>query len=93
MTNPCYFISHISDGDLRVYSIKSESVPNVLLFQERDDAERYVIMLEQDETYIVGQNFSLEVLEAPLGDVVDSLNEKGHDYIFVKPDDLFIPPY
>ena len=49
-------------------------------------------MLEQDDAYIVGENFKLEVTEAPLGDVVDSLNEKGHDYIFVKPDDLFIPP-
>jgi len=50
-------------------------------------------MLEQDDVYIVGETFKLEVTEAPLVDVVDSLNEKGHDYIFVKPDDLFIPPY
>lgn len=93
MNDICYFITHISDGDFRVYSIKVDSVSNVLLFSERDDAERYVIMLEQDDAYIVGENFTLEVTEAPLVDVVDSLNEKGHDYIFVKSDDLFIPPY
>ena len=92
MNDICYFIVHISDGDFRVYSVKTDSVPNVLIFQEKDDAERYVIMLEQDDTYIVGENFKLEVTEAPLGDVVDSLNEKGHDYISVKPDDLFIAP-
>lgn len=93
MTDLCYFITHITGGDLRVYSLRDNDVPNVLLFQEKDDAERYVIMLEQDDTYIVGDEFRLDVSEAPLTDVIDSLNEKGHDYIFVKPDDLFIPPY
>ena len=93
MKDSCYFITKVSEGDLRVFSVKSDSVPNVLIFQERDDAERYVIMLEQDDTYTVGDTVTLEVTEAPLGDVVDSLNEKGHDYIFVKQDDLFIPPY
>jgi len=76
-----------------VYSIKSGGEPpNVLIFQERDDAERYVIMLQEDVEYIVGDELELEVTEIPLGDAIDIFNKKGHNYIFVKEDDLFVPP-
>ena len=49
-------------------------------------------MLNEDEGYIVGETLELEVFEVPLSAVVESLNEKGYSYIYVKPDDLFIPP-
>lgn len=87
----CYFLT--SDQN-QTYSLREdgEDTSRVLLFQERDDAERYVIMLEQDENYIVGEDFEMTVNEACLGDVLDILNDKGHDFLFVRNDDLFIPP-
>lgn len=90
----CYFLTGILGDGVQTYSLREEGsdVPRVLLFQERDDAERYVIMLEQDENYIVGERMEMKINEACLGDVIDILNEKGHDFLFVRNDDLFIPP-
>ena len=88
-----YFLSGGEGSSPSTYSLREDDgQPRVLLFQERDDAERYVIMMEQDEGYAVGDTIDLVINEANLGDIVDILNEKGHDYLFVTKDDLFIPP-
>tara|TARA_R110001606_G_scaffold84586_1_gene192272 strand:+ start:351 stop:647 length:297 start_codon:yes stop_codon:yes gene_type:complete len=88
-----YFLSGVREGEVNTYSLREDGgEPRVLLFQERDDAERYVIMMEQDDAYAVGDTIDLVVNEAVLGDIVDILNDKGHDYLFVRKDDLFIPP-
>ena len=90
----CYFLTGIVGEDVQTYSLREEGsdTPRVLLFQERDDAERYAIMLEEDADYIVGESFELKVTEIPLGDAIDIFNEKGHGYVFIKSDDLFVPP-
>ena len=89
----CFFLTSDYSGENQTYSLREEGeTPRVLLFQERDDAERYVIMLEQDETYLVGETLEMVINEACLGDVIDILNQKGHDFLFVRSDDLFIPP-
>ena len=76
---------------VNIYSLRDAAgPPRVMIFEEFDDAERYVIMLEQDETYIVGETLDMDT-ELCLGDTLDILNEKGHG-ILVKEDDLFIPP-
>ena len=92
--NDCYFLTAIRDGEIQTYSLREEGdkSPRVLIFEQRDDAERYVIMLEQDEAYAVGSEMEMIINAACLGDVLDILTEKGHDYLFVRNDDLFIPP-
>lgn len=75
-----------------VYTIKSDGIRNVLIFEKEEDANRYVMMLYEDDGYIVGETLDLEVFEVPLSSVVESLNEKGYSYIYIKVDDLFIPP-
>ena len=93
MEDEAFVLTHRRGSALDVYSLSSSgSPPSVLIFQERDDAERYVIMLEQDVDYIVGEGLELKITEIPLGDAIDIFNAKGHDYIFIRPDDLFIPP-
>ena len=88
-----YIITQKRGTALDVYSITKEGeVPTILMFANIDDAERYVIMLNEDDDYVVGESVHLEVTEIPLEDAVDVFNQKGHDYIFVKEDDLFIPP-
>ena len=91
MRDACYIITATEAKGMDVYTIRSNGVKNVLVFEEEDDAERYVIMLNEDEGYIVGESLDLEVYEVPLSAVVESLNEKGYSYIYIKPDDLFIP--
>ena len=93
-TSDAYFLSGVlSDGEVSTYSLREDGgEARVLLFQERDDAERYVIMLEQDEAYAVGESIKMVINEACLGDILDILNEKEQDYLFVRKDDLFIPP-
>ena len=88
-----YVLTNKRNTAIDVYSVSSGGEPpNVLIFQEREDAERYVIMLEEDVEYIVGEGMNLEVTEIPLGDAVDIFNAKGHNYIYITPDDLFVPP-
>jgi len=88
-----FILATMRSGKMEIYSISNPGeAPNVLIFEEREDAERYVIMLEQDDQYIVGSTLNMEVNEACLGDVIDILNDKGADFLFVRRDDLFIPP-
>ena len=54
MRDACYIITASEAKGMDVYSIKSEGVNNVLVFEEEEDAERYVIMLNEDDGYIVG---------------------------------------
>ena len=85
MKDVAYVLTHKRGKAIDVYSVRAGSEPpNVLIFQERDDAERYVIMLRQDVEYIVGDDFELEVTEIPLGDAIDIFNAKGHNYIFIQ---------
>lgn len=88
-----YFLSGVNDGEITTYSLREEGEDaRVLLFQMYDDAERYVIMMEQDEAYRVGETIDLIINDAILGDIVDILSDKGYDYLFVRSEDLFIPP-
>ena len=93
MTETCYILTSKDAAVFDVYSIRSAGIRNVLIFQEKEDAERYVIMMEEDETYIVGEDLNLSVTEVPLSKVLEVLGSKGFGYIHVKPDDLFIPPH
>ena len=89
----CFLLTIIKDGDINIFSIRDDEGPRrVMIFQNKDDAERYVIMMEQDEEYVIGESLVMDITEVALGDAIDILSEKGHDYILVKDTDLFIPP-
>ena len=93
MKDEAFVLTHKRGSAMDVYSLRLGPLePHVLIFQERDDAERYAIMLEEDADYIVGESFELKVTEIPLGDAIDIFNEKGHGYLYIKSDDLFVPP-
>lgn len=94
MIQTCYLLTD-KEGKkgMDVYSVRSEpNEPQVLIFQEKDDAERYVIMLQEDDSFNEEKTSKMEVLEVPTEVVVQVLDIKGHSYIFVQKDDLFIPP-
>jgi len=92
MKDICYILTSKDAAAFDVYSIRSAGVRNVLIFQEEEDAERYVIMMEEDDSYVVGEDINLSVTEVPLDKVLEILASKGYGYIYVNPDDLFIPP-
>ena len=92
-SNLCYMLTMVRGGSIDIYSVSTDGEPpTVFLFQEREDAERYVIMLEQDTDYVVGETCTMDITEVPLGAAVDALNEKGHNFILIRSDELFIPP-
>ena len=89
----CYLLTTKDEDGTNIYSLRDgDKEPEVLIFQKRDDAERYAIMLEQDDAYIVGESLDMDISEAKLGAAIDILNEKSRNYILVKEEDLFIPP-
>jgi len=89
----CYILT-IDGGDgFNIFSVKAAGVQSVFMFEDRDDAERYVIMMEQDPEYIVGETAKLDITEVPLAMALDVFNEKNLDYVYIKKDDLFVPPH
>ena len=89
----CYLLTSVDSDGTNIYSLRDNGKePEVLIFQDRDDAERYAIMLEQDDGYIVGESLTMDIAEVELGAAIDILNEKERNYILVKKEDLFIPP-
>ena len=89
----CYLLTSVDSEGTNIYSLRDiGKEPEVLIFQDRDDAKRYAIMLEQDDSYIVGESLTMDISEVELGAAIDILNEKERNYILVKKEDLFIPP-
>ena len=89
----CYLLTSKDEDGINIYSLRAgDKEPEVLIFRKRDDAERYAIMLEQDDNYIVGETLDMEVSEVKLNAAIDILNDKNRNYILVKEEDLFIPP-
>ncbi len=88
-----YIITQTRGSAIDVFSITvGDGDPTILIFEDEDDAKRYVIMLEEDDSYVVGETIHLKVTAIPMEDALDVFNTKGHKYIIVKKDDLFIPP-
>jgi len=88
-----YILTAVRNGSTDIYSVEDTGTSKVLIFEEREDAERYVIMLEQSDTYIIGETLSLEVTEIPLGHSIDILVEQEKEFIYVNSSELFVPPH
>jgi hypothetical protein len=69
------------------FSIINEFDEKVLLFfQEWDDAERYRIMLEEDDYP------EMEILEYEDDLILKTVQITGHHYTVITPHDLVVPP-
>ena len=68
-----------------MFDAKDERI--VPLFVEEDDADRYVMALEEDE-----ENPELEVLEAETDFIINSCKAQGQKFSIISADDLIIPP-
>ena len=93
MDGNCYLLT-VDDGtEINIFSLRDgDKEPEVLLFQHYDDAQRYAIMLEQDDEYMVGEGIDMDITSVELADAIEILEHKNRNYILVKEGDLFIPP-
>ena len=70
-----------------VYSVlNNNKKKTVQCFEEREDAERYLYLLEAEDT------LGLEVLEVDPDIVALNCDNFGYNYTIVTPDDFVIPP-
>ena len=69
------------------YSVRDTSGNQLLyLFEEEDDAERYVMMLEQ-------QNYpEMHILEVEDKLMIKTCENHGYNYTVITSDDIVIPP-
>jgi hypothetical protein len=82
------FIVTLEDQPEGVYSVFDEDLDRVIpIFQDEDDAERYLYMLEEDEDYP-----PMQVVEIDEHVIITACQERGQKFSIITPDDLLIPP-
>lgn len=72
------------NGAFSIINEKNEKV--LLFFQEYDDAERYRLMLEEDDYP------EMEILEYEDELILKTVQITGHNYSIITPHDLVVPP-
>ena len=81
-----FVLTDIESGG--IYAVKSKDrIKTVTVFEDRDDAERYVLQLHADN-----YEDNLEVTEVDREVIAINCNTYGYSYSIIKKDDLVIPP-
>ena len=81
-----FVLTDIESGG--IYAVKSKDyTKTVTVFEDRDDAERYVLQLDAED-----YEDKLEVLEVDAEVIAINCNTYGYSYSVIKKDDLIIPP-
>ena len=71
-----------------VYSVYDEEDKKVIpIFQLEDDADRYLLQLQENISYP-----KMEVVEMEDHVIIDACQQKGQPFTVITPDDLLIPP-
>jgi|TARA_B100000035_G_scaffold278476_1_gene257469 hypothetical protein len=71
-----------------IYAVNSKDLSKtVTVFEDSDDAERYVGLLQADD-----YDEELEVMEVDQEVIAINCNTYGYTYSVVKKDDLIVPP-
>ena len=71
-----------------IYAVNSKDLSKtVTVFEDSDDAERYVGLLQADD-----YDEDLEVTEVDQDVIAINCNTYGYTYSVVKKDDLIVPP-
>ena len=78
----------LKDHPQGIYSVFDKQDDRIVpLFEQADDALRYVMQLAEDE-----ENPELEVLETEADFIINSCRAQGQKFSIITPDDLIIPP-
>ena len=71
-----------------VYSVYDEEDKKVIpIFQLEDDADRYLLQLQENISYP-----KMEVVEMEDHVIIDACQQRGQPFTVITPDDLLIPP-
>lgn len=83
-----YIITIEGKNDEGAFSLKNESGNQVLcIFEELDDAERYVMQLNETEKYP-----KMEVYEVEDEILMNACEMHGYEYTIITKNDIIIPP-
>lgn len=82
------YIVTLEDHPDGVYSIFDEDDDRVIpIFQEEEDADRYLFMLRETPAYPPMQ---LVEIDGPA--IIEACRDRGHKFSIITPDDFLIPP-
>ena len=82
------FIVTLEDHPEGVFSVFDETDERVIpIFQEEDDAERYLQMLHYEDDYP-----RMQVVEMEDHVIIGACQERLQPFTIITPDDLLIPP-
>lgn len=85
------FLITLKDQPDGVYSLITEEGEHVIFFfEEEDDAERYLMQLEQHEDH--EDLPEMTVVEVDIDIASKVCEDKGYHYTVVTPDDVIVPP-
>ena len=82
------FVLTLADQPDGVYSVYDEEDKKVIpIFQLKDDADRYLLQLQENVSYP-----KIEVVEMEDHVIIDACQQRGQPFTVITPDDLLIPP-
>ena len=82
------YVITLKDNPQGIYSVFDDKEQRIVpIFVEEDDADRYVIQLENDE-----ENPELEVIETEPDQIINACRSQGQRFSIITPDDFIIPP-
>ena len=82
------FVLTLANQPDGVYSVYDEEDKRVIpIFQLEDDADRYLLQLQENVTYP-----KMEVVEMEDHVIIDARQQRGQAFSIITPDDLLIPP-
>ena len=82
------FVLTLEDHPDGVYSVYDEEEKRVIpIFQLEDDADRYLLQLQENVTYP-----KMDVVEMEDHVIIDACQQRGEPFTVITADDLLIPP-
>ena len=82
------FVLTLANQPEGVYSVYDEEDKRVIpIFQLEDDADRYLLQLQENVSYP-----KMEVVEMEDHVIIDACQQRGQPFTVITPDDLLIPP-
>jgi uncharacterized protein (DUF2344 family) len=84
------FLICLKDQPEGVYSVMTDDGEHVIFFfEEEDDADRYLMMLEAHDDNDLPE---LDIVEVDIDIATNVCEDKGYCYTVVTPDDVVVPP-
>jgi len=82
------FVITLKDHPQGIFSVFDEKEQRIVpLFEQADDAMRYVMQLSDDE-----ENPDLQVMNVEPEQIIHACRSQGQRYSIISADDLIIPP-